>query len=114
MYVDNVLTGANDLDHALQLKSEFTSLLESAGFKLAKWASNHDDVIPSEESNLRPLGDDSSEQIKTLGLLWDPIRDEFAHRICLNAVSQPFTKRKIFYQVAKIFDPLSWSAPVVI
>lgn len=51
-YVDDIVTGANSLAAALQLKSELTELLKLGGFSLKKWASNSNEFLhslPSDE-----------------------------------------------------------------
>lgn len=40
VFVDDILTGADSLAEAQQLKSELTDLMKSAGYELRKWSSN--------------------------------------------------------------------------
>ena len=57
----------------------------------------------------------ANEVIKTLGLMWDPRNDEFLFTV--NSVSNqvlPVTKRTMFSNIAKLFDPLGFLSPVVV
>jgi hypothetical protein len=50
-YVDDFLSGSTTLEEAMQLHDVITTLLQTAGFTLRKWASNsHEflDAIPEE------------------------------------------------------------------
>lgn len=40
-YVDDLLTGCDDLSELRSLKQDIIKILDSAGFTLAKWNSNH-------------------------------------------------------------------------
>jgi len=46
-YVDDLLTGTPTLEEAIHLQKELTSLLNTAGFTLRKWASNHPSFMDS-------------------------------------------------------------------
>ena len=40
-YVDDLITGTDDLDTELSLQQELIEMLKKGGFTLRKWASNH-------------------------------------------------------------------------
>ncbi|XP_050303742.1 uncharacterized protein LOC126741390 [Anthonomus grandis grandis] len=44
-YVDDLLTGENDVPGAIKLKSEISQILEKYGFELRKWVSNNPMVL---------------------------------------------------------------------
>ncbi|XP_062534640.1 uncharacterized protein LOC134203809 [Armigeres subalbatus] len=53
--------------------------------------------------------------IKTLGLLWDPVEDEFLFRVpALAITSRVPTKREVLSEIAKLFDPLGILGPIVV
>ena len=52
-------------------------------------------------------------KIKTLGICWKPISDTFIFSIDLDDISQT-TKRTLLPDSSKVFDPISWIAPVII
>lgn len=113
-YVDDLLTGSNSIDHAIQLKSEIETILQSGGMELKKWCSNVPDIIrdvPLDQHEPFLLINDN-EVIKTLGILWQPASDRFTFSVNFN-LSSTISKRTIFSQIARIYDPLGLISPVV-
>nr|CAI5854727.1 unnamed protein product [Callosobruchus analis] len=47
VFVDDIVSGANDISEALKLQSELISLLKCGGFELKKWMSNVPDLLQS-------------------------------------------------------------------
>jgi len=117
LLVDNLLTGAETVAEALQRKSEITEVLRRGQFSLQKWASNHPEVLgsllPSEKEDYS-LDITYDESIKTIGLFWHPTSDTFGVKIVSSTPSSTATKREVLSFTARIFDPLSWLAPVTI
>ncbi|XP_062541030.1 uncharacterized protein LOC134209064 [Armigeres subalbatus] len=59
-YVDDLLSGASDVESAKTLRRQITAMLGSAGFSLKKWASNAPEVlhdVPPEDLAIQPLHD---------------------------------------------------------
>lgn len=116
-YMDDVLTGSNSLCEAKLLQGQLIELLHRAGFELRKWCSNNKElleIIPNEhvETHL-PCSIEEKGAIKTLGLLWQPIDDQFQFTITCNN-THSLTKRDVLSSIARIFDPLGLLGPVVI
>lgn len=66
-----------------------------------------------ETSSLLSFDQDSS--IKTLGICWNPKTDQFLFRISpQEPTTTPMTKRSILSQIARLFDPVGWLAPIII
>ena len=57
---------------------------------------------------------DPTETIKTLGLFWNPSEDLIIYTVNLAESNNKLTKRTIFSQIAKLFDPLVLLGPVVV
>ncbi|KAK9694646.1 hypothetical protein QE152_g33391 [Popillia japonica] len=105
-YVDDLLTGTNTKDAAIQLRRNITNLLQRGGFQLSKWASNDSEILIDSiatENNIIPL--DKDQTIKTLGLSWNSTSDTFQFSIHIENSSQ-VTKRYILSTISKLFDPL--------
>ncbi|XP_070068060.1 uncharacterized protein [Drosophila takahashii] len=99
MYVDDVLAGSNSQQEAQLAIQELVTALNSAGFPLRKWTSNHNGVlkdIPNEHLlHSEFLNIDAESTAKTLGIRWRATTDEF-------------------YFIAKLFDPAGWLAPFIV
>ncbi|XP_062714046.1 uncharacterized protein LOC134290850 [Aedes albopictus] len=118
-YVDNVLFGGNNLVEVRGLQRELISLLQRGGFHLHKWAANDErllDSIPEEDRDKLVKIEDSSanEVIKTLGLMWDPVGDDFLFRAQSDCNNPAPTKRQVLSVIARLFDPLGLLSPVIV
>ncbi|XP_062537725.1 uncharacterized protein LOC134206062 [Armigeres subalbatus] len=119
-YVDDVLTGADTLEHAQQLKTDLIDLLGRGGFELHKWCANNEEIIAdipieTREKHLKFEDNDINGVIKTLGILWNPAEDNFLFHVQpINENDECPTKRMILSETAKIFDPLGLLAPTVV
>jgi len=116
VYVDDVLTGADTIEEALQLQTELIQLCKAGGFPLKKWTSNVGqlmETIPAEDrAQITPLAwSTQGENHFTLGLLWSPEADCFALK---RPEEEVVTKRSILTQTARLFDSLGWLTPVSI
>jgi hypothetical protein len=121
-YVDDLLSGTSTIEDAIDIQKELSSLLQTAGLTLRKWASNNSaflDTIPKELQETQPtLSINNEVGVTTLGLLWDPKNDKLQVRSSLNqkhtSDSTEGTKRKVLAITASIFDPLGLLSPAVI
>ncbi|XP_070168812.1 uncharacterized protein [Polyergus mexicanus] len=115
IYVDDLLFGADDTTRIRQARDQLNSMLKRGGFVLWKWASNSPSLLVDIEiadhglATNKPLAED--EQIKILGIGWNPANDIFEFRASL-ADNAPETKRTILSAIAKLYDPLGWVTPV--
>ena len=114
-YVDDLLTGNDDLETTIELRKQVTELLSKGGFHITKWATNNKQIfnsIPKVDRIQKELlqFDDTSE-IKVLGFLWQPKTDTFSYTL-----KQPYnviTKRHILSEIARLYDPLGLIGPLV-
>lgn len=116
-YVDDCLSGANDITTAQEMQRQTTALLKEAGFKLRKWSSNNNRLltdIPVEDQEVNlDLDQSSTQTIKTLGLIWLPKSDELCGRANISSITK-ITKRTVSSDLARIFDPLGLFGPVTV
>ncbi|KAJ8912621.1 hypothetical protein NQ315_000491 [Exocentrus adspersus] len=116
IYIDDIVTGCNSLQEAKLLRDQLIALLKLEGFELRKWACNVPDFLsdlPGSDRQLQMFALDASttEALKILGLQWRPFSDDFSYKIeTFN--SNCCTKRSILSDIARIFDPLGFLAPV--
>ncbi|KRY44566.1 hypothetical protein T03_418, partial [Trichinella britovi] len=106
IYIDDVLLSMENQEAARRMIKDLNNLMESGGFKLAKWASNGNSVL-SDIAVEKRATTDNREILRTLGLHWNRERDEFTF-VALNTENEKnCTKRKLISDALKLFDPLS-------
>ncbi|XP_053699038.1 uncharacterized protein LOC128746009 [Sabethes cyaneus] len=117
IYVDDVLTGADTIEEAKQLRRELSHIFSTGGFYLRKWTSNSIEAlegVPEADLEMKvPIELNESSTVKTLGINWQPCSDEFMFSIQLPQILQP-TKRNILSSIASLFDPLGLLAPIIV
>ncbi|GFX47720.1 integrase catalytic domain-containing protein [Trichonephila clavipes] len=79
--MDNLLTGADDLESGRKLQVQLVSMLKGAGMELHKWSASNPLLLPDSMCQVKDLSYSSSTETKTLGLLWKPHPDSFAFKI---------------------------------
>ncbi|XP_051162407.1 uncharacterized protein LOC127282276 [Leptopilina boulardi] len=114
-YVDDTFAGGDSLEEATQVRDEFVSILASAGISLSKWAANVDKLVPldSTDGENKDKCFNLETSVSTLGLHWNPASDEFHYKVSPIDSSQS-TKRIVASEIAKLYDPLGWLAPVLL
>lgn len=119
-YVDDVISGGDDVPSVQKLQRELSEMMKSGGFELKKWASNVSDVlelIPESDREIKlPVELNTHDTIKALGIIWNPATDTFQFKSSLdpNESNQHFTKRIVLSSVAKLFDPIGLIAPIIV
>lgn len=107
-YMDDALCGGSTLLEAKELQRQLIAILEKAGMSLHKWFGNHPELSPNEEDyDFSNLG-----ETKTLGVIWQPLKDCFSFRITVE-VDNTYTKRSVMSTIARLFDPLGLIGCVV-
>ncbi|XP_060868578.1 uncharacterized protein LOC132943558 [Metopolophium dirhodum] len=116
MFVDDILTGAQSEEDTLFCQQQVIALCAQGKFQLRKWASNLPSIlqaVPATECSMDPavLFDDEGQAIlKILGMHWNPTQDYFSYHY--HSPSLTTTKRSVLSDMARIFDPLGFLAPV--
>lgn len=114
-YVDDLLTGANNITDAISLKTSIELVLNSVGFKLRKWQSNEKAVLNDDVNNSDLIQFYNNNDInKTLGVTWDARRDTFQYTVKTIRTPHSLTKRAILSTIAQIYDPLGILSPIII
>ncbi|XP_072376467.1 uncharacterized protein [Diabrotica undecimpunctata] len=117
-YVDDLLTGSNNLQELQMRCNDIFKILESGKFILRKWISNNPETILNINcndisNNVINIGD--SDSFKTLGIQWMSQQDILCFKISLTENSNHlFTKRQILSIISKIYDPLGLLSPVIL
>ncbi|GFV21173.1 uncharacterized protein TNCV_4268061 [Trichonephila clavipes] len=109
VYMDDLLTGADDLESGRKIQVQLISMLKGAGMELHKWSASNPLLLPDSMCQVKDLSYSSSTETKTLGLLWKPHPDSFAFKISpmtSNCDNLKVTKKSVISTIARIFDPL--------
>lgn len=80
LYVDDMVTGADCEESAIQLQKEIIHILKLGYFELRKWSSNSArllETIPSEycQMNSVDFNEPKADYTKVLDLKWEPNKD---------------------------------------
>lgn len=111
-YVDDVLTGSNNLSVAKKTKEQLIEMFHQCGMVLHKWCSNSQELCDDiTVNNGRSFHDSSDTSTKALGMLWTPSSDTFSFKVSLN-LNDVVTKRNVLSYIARIFDPMGLIGPV--
>ncbi|UYV65036.1 hypothetical protein LAZ67_3002885 [Cordylochernes scorpioides] len=117
-YVDDLLTGCETVENGRKLIRELDQLLQAGGFKLRQWASNKPTILDTLQETDKStfyanVDRENTLGIHLLGINWNPRNDEIGLRK-LEIIKNAPTKRNILSQMAKIYDPFGWFAPVML
>lgn len=115
LYVDDVATGAECEETALQLQMNLITVFNRGKFELRKWSSNSEALLENippdhRQTDSVTFDDPGSDYTKVLGLKWEPKPDTLAYQYLPNAVC--FTKRAILSEIARIYDPIGFLTPL--
>ncbi|GFS89015.1 integrase catalytic domain-containing protein [Trichonephila clavipes] len=123
LYVDDVISGADDISQALKVSKDAETIMKNASMKLRKWNSNDQTLMRTwEEEGLEthPRHPDDSSKIpssKVLGIPWDVVHDYFTidvKGLLQLDTSKPITKRIVLQSAGKIYDPVGFLSPYTI
>ncbi|XP_042911844.1 uncharacterized protein [Parasteatoda tepidariorum] len=99
-YMDDVVSGVDNVLTAVRLKSELSGLLRSCGMELHKWRSN---AVELDESTdvVEHRFTDTDETTKTLGVIWNARTDEFRFQLTSLKGQETNTKRDVLSVIAR-------------
>ncbi|XP_035207028.1 uncharacterized protein LOC118181903 [Stegodyphus dumicola] len=119
MYVDDLVTGADDVSEALKTSREVKEIMRGAGMNLRKWVTNDYHLAKKwEEENfdIHPLS--SNERILKILRIQSNIQEDSLsiETSCLTEISRrkKSTKRLILQTAGKIYDPLGLITPFTV
>lgn len=117
-YIDDLMTGCNTEEEARNIYDEMNKLMTSGGFKLQKWSSNSDDLLQyigdNDYDEKQSVTIKADNMMKILGIQWDRTTDNFEYTVTLPELKYPITKRQVLSDIARLYDPMGWIAPVVV
>ena len=111
MYVDNLITGADNEDDAKKLYLKSKEKLAEISMNLREWKSNSPEVNSQFNQGDMMEGDTT----KVLGLQWNTESDKLSVSTKkFNANEPATTKREVLATIASIYDPLGLISPTII
>lgn len=116
-YMDNEMSGSDDLEELLTLQREMIQMLSAAGMTLRKFAANHEKLlaqIPNESIETLVAIEGEQNTTNALGLSWSPTTDKFFFKVPDIQERATWTKRLISSEIHKLFDPLGWLGPIFV
>lgn len=117
-YVDDLITGSNNINNVLNIHKNITQILKGAGMELRKVTSNNNEVlnhiadIKGEHVTQHSVLNQNS--MKTLGIVWNRQLDVFEYNIKNKNYTTNITKRTILSYISQIFDPLGLLGPIIV
>lgn len=113
-YVDDYLGCEKTIEEARAVREEITKILAEFGFNLRKWKASHEEILTGVPEKDRETILDFESSVKTLGIQWNPSKDEFVFNSCEENTPPCWTKRNVLSEIAKLFDPCGWCSPCVV
>lgn len=114
-YMDDFWASLDTVAEAREMRQQLEQCTAKGGFTLAKWASNHKDVLDNTEiASTRGINDDRTASV--LGLQWNTDRDtlRFKMKNIDETNDQKLTKRIISSMAAKLYDPNGYATPLLL
>ncbi|GFV75541.1 DUF1758 domain-containing protein [Trichonephila clavipes] len=105
--MDDIVSGAPNLETAQQLHSQLKDALQSCGMNLHKWSSNSPELLNSSLSSdvEHSFSTDIKLSVKTLGISWKPFENCLAETDTLNA-KHIYTKREVLSVIVLSYTTL--------
>lgn len=119
LYVDDLITGADNVETALKLSQTAKEIMSNASMKLCKWNTNsselrHEWKQRNDEETVEIKG---PNPLKVLGITWNRDTDKFmfeTNELIEFLQNKKDTKRGVLQTSARIFDPVGFLSPFTI
>ncbi|XP_061709729.1 uncharacterized protein LOC133519692 [Cydia pomonella] len=113
-YVDNLVTGTDTLEEAVQLYDESKKAFEELSMNLRDWTSNDKAFSRKVPQKYRAK---ESDKIKVLGLLWNKEQDVLTlninKEVFTDRSTDKVTKREVLSILASLYDPCGIVSPLL-
>ena len=113
-YVDDLLDSMDTVDEGRKICTQIRYILAKVGMSMTKIASNSEEILKVVPEKDRRTNDDKENKLtKALGLIYNPLTDEFSYDI--KPIKEgPITKASVLSEIAGIYDLIGWIAPVIL
>ncbi|XP_037959952.1 uncharacterized protein LOC119689235 [Teleopsis dalmanni] len=111
-YVDDMISGADDLETLQAIKNETTEILDFYNLSLTKWNSNNVNITAP---NVKLTDIETARDMACpLGMLWNTKEDYFCFTFQSTNIPESHTKRNILSLASSLYDPLGVISPLII
>ena len=113
LYCDNVLTGADDENTAIQYYTISRQVMKDADMNLRQWFTNSSALT----TIIDKMGTGSErDHAGLLGMKWNPKEDtlQFPRKAVVIPSGVRFTKRQVLSSASSTFDPIGLISPVLV
>ena len=106
MYMDDELTGREDLKAAEKLQDAIITLVALEGFDIRNWVSSDSKIVSRIAATFRETEDEKTIEIDVFaiyrfGIRWNPNPDQFGFRV-KREKRTPLTKRQFPSEVSRV------------
>ncbi|KAJ0178490.1 hypothetical protein K1T71_006313 [Dendrolimus kikuchii] len=117
-YMDDLLSGAETEIEIIEIYEQLNKLMDAGGFNLQKWCTNSQELLNHIKTNMQSSNQSlvfkENDMVKVLGICWNKNSDNFEYMHQIPNTVTPVTKRKVLSEIARLYDPLGWIAPVIV
>lgn len=107
IYVDNLITGVETVEQAVELYKEAKEIFGEAVMNLREWNSNDKEFMSMIDTKDRM----KEENLRVLGIMWNT-KSDLLNIANSHIETSLFTKRNILKIIASIYDPLGYFSPI--
>ena len=112
LYVDNLLSGAENESEAISYFHEARALILEGNFVLRQWCTNSPLLQKEVQENNAST---QSFTVSIFGLSWDTQTDTISFPVQnFDSTNTQLTKRKVLSMASKLYDPLGMLSPVTL
>lgn len=111
-FVDDLVSGAQTLDEAIQLYEEIDFIIASGAMKLRKFISNNEEFMSHVPVEDREKSESDDKTFMILGVQWNSERDIIGFNV-KPIDFKTITKRAVLSEITKIYDPEGMLGPVI-
>ncbi|XP_041460935.1 uncharacterized protein LOC121412093 [Lytechinus variegatus] len=112
--MDDICTSTDTIEQAKALTKDIDMILPDGEFKVKGWTSNIQLKGPEVNKTEKTMMESLAKK-KVLGVFWNREKDKFSYRVKVDKfMDKRLTKRIILSWLARIFDPIRYTAPFVI
>lgn len=102
-YVDDVISGGDDLPIVQKLQRELSHMMSAGGFELKKWASNVNEVleqVPESDREVKlPVELNANDCIKALGIAWSTQMTRWVSNHLLFRIATRYSQNGLHYRL---------------